>query len=165
MDKDNVFDRLVKDLSNEDRLKMIEKIEQNIHVDQDPIDIHVENEATSTLEEQYSALSWLEKLVIFIKTLFLKKDKYELTKKHMLSAVSKRVCYMNSQYFNVKNESVSPEFFTLVSDLAKSLVYIKKPLAECFNNDKMMFYLLLGKLEFPEVHNMLENGLDPWRGK
>ena len=73
MDKDNVFDRLVKDLSREDRLKMIEKIEQNIHVDQDPIDIHVENELTSTIEEQYAALNWLEKLVIFIKTLFFKK--------------------------------------------------------------------------------------------
>ena len=70
---------------------------------------------------------------------------------------------MNSQYFNVKNESVTPEFFTLVSDLAKSIDYIRKPLSECFNNDKIVFYLLLGRLEFPEVHNMLETGLDPWR--
>ncbi len=163
MHKDNVFDRLVKDLSSEDRLKMIEKIEQNIHVNQDPIDINVENEVSSTVEEQYKVLNWLEKLVIFIKMLFLKQNKYELTKKYMLHAVARRIQYMNSQYFNVKNESVTPEFFTIVSDLAKLVGHIRKPLEECFNNDKMMFYLLLGKLEFPEVHNLLESGLDPWR--
>ena len=161
MDKDNVFNRLVKDLSSQERVKMLEKMEQNIPVNQDPIDIHVENESVRSIEEEYMGLSWLDKLVIFIQTLLFGKDKLDLTKNHILSGIARKISYTNSQYFNVKKEYVTSDFYTTISELAKSLDFIKRPLSECFNYDKNSFYLLMGKLEFPLIHKKLEENLDP----
>ncbi len=161
MGKDNVFNRLVKDLSNEERLKMLEKIEQNIQISQEPMEFNVENGPVKSLEQSYSELSWLEKALIFIKTLFLGKDKFELTKNHLLKGLQRRIQYMNSQFFNIKLESATNEFYEVLSDLNKSVEFIRKPLADCFNADKVSFYLLLGKLEFPAIYKDLSENLHP----
>lgn len=162
MNKDNVFDRLVKDLSTQDRLKMLEKMEQKITVNQDSMEIHVENDTIGTIEEEYTALSWLDRVFILIKSFFFHLDKYELTKKHVLNAISHRIQYMNSLYFSIKKQSATNEFYNMLNDLSKSIDFIRKPLAECFNGDKIPFYILLGKLEFPDIHKRLEENLDPW---
>ncbi|OQY34621.1 MAG: hypothetical protein B6241_04140 [Spirochaetaceae bacterium 4572_59] len=141
---------------------MLEKMEQKITINQDLIEIHVENESLTTLEKEYLSLSWLDKVIILIKSFFLSLDKYELTKKHVLAAISHRLQYVNSLYFSTKRGLASNEFHNMLSNLSKSLDFIRKPLAVCFNADKISFYLLLGKLEFPDVHKQLEENLDPW---
>ncbi len=161
MGKDNVFDRLVKDLSDGERLKMLEKIEEKVRISQDPMEFHVENGAVKSLDQEYNELSWLDKVVIFIKTLFLGKDKSELTKNYLIRRIQRQIQYMNSQYFNMKTESATKEFFEVLSDISKSVEFIKQPLADCFNIDKESFYILLGKLEFPAVYEELLDVADP----
>ena len=162
MGKDNVFDRLVKDLSDGERLKILEKIEENVRISQDPMEFNVENGPVKSLDQEYNELSWLDKLVIFIKTLFLGKEKSELTKNYLVRRIQRKIQYMNSQYFNMKTESATKEFYEVLSDISKSVEFIKQPLADCFNIDKESFYILLGKLEFPAVYEELLGVADPW---
>ena len=161
MGKDNVFNRLVKDLSDQERLKMLEKIEEKIRINQDPIDIHVENEEIKSIDQEYNELSWLERIIILIKSFFLSQDKFDLTKKHMLKSIDRKIQYMNSQYFNIKTQSATKEFYLVLSELGRSIEFAKKPLASCFNDEKIPFYLLMGKLEFPQIFEELESVLDP----
>ena len=140
----------------------MKKLEQNIHVNQDPIDIHVESESVQSVEDEYQDLSWLDKVIIIIKSFLLKKNKFDLTKKLLVGRIARRVHYMNSQYFNLKQMSVLSDFHNSVTDLYRSLEFIKKPITECFEDNKEFFYLLLGRLEFPSIVSQLETALDPF---
>jgi len=161
MSKDNVFDQLVKDLSSEERVKMLNKLEQKIHVSQDPIEIHVENGAIRSIKDEYDGLSWLDKLVVLVKSFFMQKNKFEITEKVVIDRISRRIHYMNSQYFDLKKDAATGDFCQIVIDLANSVDFLRNPLSKCFGADKTMFYTLMGKLEFPGIHNRLDAELDP----
>lgn len=161
MGKDNVFDRLVKDLSSEERRKMIEKMEENIHVSQEPMDNHVENESVQSIEDEYKALSWLDKLIIFLQSLFLAKDKLELTKKYVVRTVARQLSYLSPDLIDVKHQSLSGEFCKKLKDVADSASFIKHPLSGCFGIDKVKFYALIGQLEFQQLHDSLKEKVNP----
>jgi len=162
MGKDNVFDSLVKDLSTEERRKMIEKMEQNIHVSQESLNNSVENEPFQTIEEEYKALSWLDKVFIIIKSLFLAKDKLEITKNILVSRLARQVSSVCPDFFDVKHRAATGEFSKLVVDVANSAEFIKKPMAVCFEMDKIKFYSLMGQLEFPGLQVELQAKINPW---
>lgn len=161
MDKDNVFDGLVKDLSSEERRKMIEKMEQNIHVSHEPMGNVVENELFQSIDDVYASLSWLDKLIIFIQSLFLAKERNELTKKHMVKGLSRQVETVSSEFFDVKHGAANGEFCRIIRDLYKSAEKLKAPLTVCFGVDKVKFYSLMGQLEFPAIYDELVEKIDP----
>lgn len=161
MDKDNVFDKLVKDLSSEERRKMIEKMEENIHVSEEPMDSNVENDQVQSVEGEYKALSWLDKLLIFLQTLFLAKDKHELTKKYVVRGIARQLAYVSPGLIDMKHETISGDFCKKLKDIEESISFIKYPLSVCFGIDKVKFYTLLGQLEFQQIHDSLREKVDP----
>ncbi len=163
MDKDNVFDSLVKDLSSEEKRKMIEKMEQNIHVSQEPMGNLVENDAFQSIDDVYASLSWLDKFLIFIKSLFLAKERKELTKKHIVKGLARQVTYVSPELFDVKHGAANGEFSKIIQDLWKSTENIKSPLSICFGVDKVKFYALMGQLEFPGIYDELVDKINPMK--
>lgn len=162
MGKDNVFDRLVKDLSSDERRKMIEKMEGNVSLSQESMVFDVENESIKSIEEEYRSFSWLDKLVIFMKSLFFHKDKLEITKSVMIDRIARQVMSVNPGLIDVKHRSVSGKMSEMVDDLRRSVDYIRSPLSMCFGMDKTLFYSLMGQLEFPELYEELRSKVDPW---
>ncbi len=161
MAKDNVFDRLVKDLSGEERRKMIEKMEKNIDVSQEPMVFAVENDSVNSIQEEYSSLSWLDKLIIFIKSLFMHKDKLELTKNVMVDRIARQIVSVNPDLIDMRHRSVSGKMSEMVADLHESVDFIRSPLSVCFGMDKILFYSIMGQLEFPELSDELRIKIDP----
>ena len=162
MGKDNVFDRLVKDLSSEERRKMIEKMEENINVSQDPLVFSVENESAKSMEDEYALLSWLDKVVIFLKKLFFHQDKLELTKNIVVGRIYRQVVSVNPGLIDIKHQSFSGKVSEMIDDLKDSVDFLKSPLSICFSMDKVSFYSLMGQLEFPSLFEELKNRIDPW---
>jgi hypothetical protein len=162
MGKDNVFDRLVKDLSSDERRKMIEKMEGNISVSQEPMVFAVENESLKSIEEEYASLSWLDKLIIFIKTVIFRKNKLEITKNVMVDRIARQVITVNPDLIDMKHRSVSGKMSEMVDDLRQSVDFIRSPLSICLGMDKTLFYSLMGQLEFPGLYEELRSKVDPW---
>ncbi|QEN07769.1 hypothetical protein EXM22_07120 [Oceanispirochaeta crateris] len=162
MGKDNVFDSLVKDLSSEERRKMIEKLDENIHISREPLDLRVENEVVQTIEQEYKALFWLDKFIVFFKSLFLAKDKLEITKKIVIKRIARQVSQISPEFFDIKNHAITGEFCNLIIDLSNSVDFIRNPLTVCFEIDKNQFYSLMGQLEFPQIHQELSQNINPW---
>ncbi|MDC7235772.1 MAG: DUF5312 family protein [Spirochaetales bacterium] len=161
MSKDNVFDRLVKDLSSDERRKMMQKMEENIHVSSEPLDNTVESESIQSIEEEYKALSWLDKLLIFLQSLFLAKDRQELTKKYVVRGVARQLAYISPDLIDVKHEALTGEFCKKLQDIEESAGFIKHSLSVCFGIDKSKFYALMGQLEFQQIHDALREAVDP----
>ena len=128
---------------------MIEKMDKNIDISQEPMVFMVESESVESIEDEYASFSWLDKLVIFLKGLFLQKDKLELTKNVIIDRLVRQICSVSPDLFDMKHRSVLGRVCEMVKNLQESLETVRSPLSVCFGMDRVLFYSIMGQLEFP----------------
>jgi hypothetical protein len=163
-EQDSVFDRLVAELSSNERRELLLKIEKGAAFSDEPLVSGDEDHNTRDLQREYDTLGWLDKLLIFLQTIFLKKDKLDLTEKILVRQIRAKVEKQVPGVFDFYGESVGGAFCRDVARLRQAAQVFKSALVSGLGNpqNKRDFYAFVGSQFLESFQEQLLKETDPW---
>ncbi|MFP4363166.1 MAG: DUF5312 family protein [Spirochaetia bacterium] len=159
----SVFDKLVTNISREERTEMLERIHSTSRLSEEPL-FPEEEEQPISLEETYSNLGFFYKIYLFFKALFSGKDRLELIKELVLNNITKKV---QTQYPHLledqKHKMFTGKMYDELSELKTGAEFFHPILDKALGAQKPQFFAYLAGLEMMIVQDQLLNETDPYQ--
>jgi len=160
MEDKSVFSRLIKGLTQEERLEMLQKI-QNVN----PVNIiPLKNEFSDEeydYESSYKSFSFLEKIIIFFTVLFSKKEKEMVIEDLSMVKLSRQLEKQYPELINYSEKIFLNKFLNEIKMLQDSLVIFRNTLPVILKFNESDFVAFLVGLHFPEIEAKLIYSIDP----
>ena len=158
----NTFDRLVSDLSLEERQNLLNKLKGQSNLSAEPLyEIDETEDSKEIAEITYTQLPWYYRLYYFILSIFkgiapakIYEDKKYLQAGREIDAIAPGL-------YDCQRNFLLADFCKLLTSLKDSARFFHSSLEKSVNYDKGNFYAFLGSLEMADVHSLLLNGTDP----
>ncbi len=173
MVKQSTFDRLISNLSSEERKNMLERIKSSIKTSETPLIENFKESSRIDLKECYRREGLFRKIFIILKSLFLGADKLKIYENVLLKDLWKDLSKNGSKFFSVDTGVVKKEIYLLLRELQDALKIFKIPLDNALGKDKKDFFVFLGGMEmeitqetlleytsFPFFKEELENNIE-----
>ncbi|MDR2747453.1 MAG: DUF5312 domain-containing protein [Treponema sp.] len=162
MAEPDTLEKLVNDLSLEERHVMLEKLHTlSILSGESLYPAAEEPEAEPGLEEQYAKLPWYYRLFYFIVSLFKNKLPRQIFLDSRIAKLGRRIDTEYPQFYDSQKSLLLPEFHRLLAALKEDARFFFDALDVSVNRDRGGFFAFLGSLEMAEVHRALETETDP----
>jgi len=161
MDESGTFDRLVRELSNEERREMLDRILSSVHVSQDSLSAPVEDEEQFDYTKMYQDVSFFQKIIIFLKALFSRRDKFEVMEDIYLERISKQVMKSYPGLVSFKEGEFLPAFFEELRSLKEAASVFSRVIQETSEQQRMDFIAFLGGIELPDIQERFLKETDP----
>ncbi|MDR0642990.1 MAG: DUF5312 domain-containing protein [Treponema sp.] len=164
MAEPDTLERLINDLSLEERHSMLEKLQSlSVLPGESLYPAPVESEAGPSLEEQYAKLPWYYRLFYFIVSLFKNRLPQQIFLDSRIAKLGRRIDLEYPQFYDSQKSLLLPEFHQLLTALKDDARFFFDALDVSVNRDRGSFFAFLGSLEMAEVHRALEAETDPER--
>jgi hypothetical protein len=164
MAEPDVLERLVGDLSLEERYRMLEKLQAlSTLPGEDLYPAAGEGGTAPGLEEQYAKLPWYYRLFYFIVSLFKNKAPRQLFLDSQIARLGRRIDAEYPQFYDSQKALLLAEFYRLLATLKEDARFFFDALDVSVNRDRGGFFAFLGSLEMGEVHRVLETETLPER--
>lgn len=155
------FDRLVAGLNSEDRLAMLNRINQmnsqNIQLMAEP----VEKDSIVTLRKKLEGESFIYKFVLWIRALFDKKSIEELYGQDMISSLARKINTKFPGTINHKIKSLDYIFYERLLTLKEAADFFKVYFTYIEENPGD-FYVFLSSFVAPELAERINTQADPF---
>ena len=115
------------------------------------------------LDREFAELSLLTRIYIRLIGFFTGEGVIKLTEKLLLRRMERKIARMEPRLVDYRRGLVNPYLFQSVEKLNSAVGVFKSPLSRVMAKDKPDFYALIGKLEFEDIHEDLENNTNPDR--
>ncbi len=156
------FERLVAGLSNEDRLAMLNKINQNtgqdIHLTEN---IEAVQETHTNLQTKLQKESIFYKILLWIRALFAKSSMEQLYHEDVLAEIAKRVNRNHPGLLNHKIKIVDYIFYERLQNLKDAADFFK-PYLIAMDENPGDFYVFIGSFAAPELTEKINQTVDPF---
>ncbi len=157
----SVFDRLISDLTLEERRNLRDKLKTNVTISSEPL-ISEENEEQNLIEEQLSRLSFFEKIIIFFKTLFTSDDKERVIRHYLIDKLGRATEKKIPGYIHYREKYFTGNFLSEVEKLESSCASLRPTVLDAYGRSKMSFLAFLGGWFLPEIQQRFLLETDPW---
>jgi hypothetical protein len=155
-----VFDRLVSDLSGQERQDMLARIRYSQVVDETPLR---EQEATpeTRFERVFADLSFFERLMLFFRSMLTGMERVLVIGEISLKRIAKKISSRSRGCFNPHTLELQEEFFDHLERLQESADLFRGPLRDALRLHKRDFIAFLAGMEMPIVQEHLLRESDP----
>ena len=159
---DSVFDRLVKELSTEERKAMLSKFGEQQTVNDKPLRYEERSESeAAAIQKEFSSLSIFIRIWIIITGFLTRKGKDAVAKEFFLNRLKHKVEHAVPGLIDYRKSLVGPLMYKYIASLNSAMAVFRAPLIKAVDKNKKDYYALLGKLELEDIHARLENELEP----
>ncbi len=161
MQANTVFDKLVKDLSRDERRRMLEKIGSLFSISEEPLAEEEPASPSVDLDQTYANLGLMAKLVIFLKTLFSGRTREDVLEERLLSDVAREIHRRYPGLLDTSRGLVLPAFVEEVKNLRENIAVFVPVLGKIMGPQKTDFVAFLAGLEMEEARNRLLEETEP----
>jgi hypothetical protein len=161
MAEDKTLNRLVSELTLDERQNLLEKLKAQSNLSGDLLYEVKEESPSAKIDEQYAKLPWYYRLFYFILSFFESKPPIKVFEDGQVGKLGREINTRAPDLYDYQRAYLLPEFFKLISDLKEGARFFFTALDAGFNRDKGGFYAFLGSLEMGEVHLRLQTETDP----
>lgn len=155
-----VFDKLVTELSVQERQDLLSRMRFSQVVDEAPL-----HEPEASPEDRFDRvsgdLSLLERLMLFLRAVFTGKDRVALVEEFALKRIAKALTTGAREYFNPRAMQLLDGFASKLSALRDAAEIFRTPLREALGSHKKDFVAFLTGFELPVVQEHLLRESDP----
>jgi hypothetical protein len=163
MAKISAFDRLVGELSDDERREFLETIRRSASVSADPL--FPERPAGEKLllgvKEKLATFPFLVKILIYLKRVFTGRTIESLVADEELKEISRAVELKYAGLIDARRGLLLAPFRDELVQLKKAARFFYDVLDRSVDKDKASFYAFLGAFELPELHGLLLSSCDP----
>jgi hypothetical protein len=156
------FNRLVSELSLDERLNLLEKLKGQSNISQDPL-YYREDDKTPALdiETRYAQLPWYYHLWYFILGLIKAQTPLKIFEDRQVASMGRAIDDEAPGLYDFRRRMLLPSFFDQLESLKNSARFFYTALDTSVNREKGAFYAFLGSLEMGPVHERLRTETDP----
>ncbi|MDR2194327.1 MAG: DUF5312 domain-containing protein [Treponema sp.] len=155
------FNKLVSELSVEERNDLLKKLVGQSNLSHEPLyENSVESQST-TIDSQYQKLPWYKHFILLIISFLKGKSPIKVYEEWMISRIGQEIETKFPGYFNYRYLLLLPLFHKAFVDLKDSVRFFKDAFDVSLNKDRGAFYAFLGSLEMSAVHKRLEEEIVP----
>lgn len=164
MSEGSIFDRLVSELSIEERIELLERIKSRTPVSDEPL-FPESALASSRIKAaaHVEELGFLAKIVLFFRKLFSGKSREELLRLDALKEIGRRVDYSHPGIFDRKHGLLLSPAAAEFRELRDAARFFYDVLDRSIEKDKAAFYAFLASIELPDIHRRLVSETDPFQ--
>ncbi|MFW6360212.1 MAG: DUF5312 family protein [Spirochaetota bacterium] len=163
MEEQSRFDRLVKNLSKNERHDLLDKLRTVTKptLSQEPLKIIEEESGSFDYNKAFQQLSWIERLFLFLRVMFTSDTREELLEEMILAKLSKQVERNYSNIYSHSNSELAANFYWSVKKLQDRLSFLREPLRKSLAAQKKDFFAFLVGWEMPDIQERLMAEVDP----
>ncbi len=163
MEEQSRFDRLVKNLSKNERHDLLDKLRTATKptLSQEPLKIIEEESGSFDYNKAFQQLSFIERLFLFLRVMFTSDTREELLEEMILTKLSKQVERNYSNIYTHSNGELAANFYWSVKKLQDRLSFLREPLRRSLAAQKKDFFAFLVGWEMPDIQERLMAEVDP----
>ncbi len=158
--ENSVFDRLISDLTAEERRRMAEKMKDTPSLSSQPLGAQ-ESEERVDYENYTHTLSFLEKIIIFLKSLFLSSDREKVLGDYLINKLGKSVEKKYPGLIDASERFFGDAFYKEILSLKESVLPLKEAVSFALEINRMNFFAFLGSWFLPDVQQRFLTETDP----
>lgn len=158
------FDKLIINLSSNEKKQLLEKMEMGFELSQESLmeNGEVIEDDFQTFQQEYESLSIFVKIYLFFQSLLRQKDIPAILKEYKVNQLRKKH-FGNCHLADFKNGLLIQEFYNELVKLKEPCSFFRKPLQKIFMFDnKPDFYAFIGGVVLPDLQQELLIKTDPW---
>ncbi len=158
----SVFDKLISDLTLEERRRMMDKLKTTVEISPEPLIVDGSAEQVR-FDDQVRRLSFIEKVYIFFKTLFTSGEKERVVRDYLIDKLGKAIEKRVPGYVNYREKYFSDPFYLEVERLKNACEPLKESILTAFELHRMNFLAFLGGWFLPEIQQRFLAETNPWK--
>jgi len=161
MFRHHTFDKLVSQMSIEERLSLLEKIRASSKmISLEPLYVQKDADVQGiSFEEQYKREPWLIRILYRIIGLFTNKAAAKAFEDRRILLMAKNVEAGSLGVFDYRQNHLQGGFFVSLVELKQAARFFSNVLDT--GKDRGAFYAILGSLEMEDIHQRLQNECGP----
>jgi hypothetical protein len=154
------FKRLAQELSPGERKNLLQKLRNQLILNQDPL--YIENDFPEIeVEDEYVRLPWYYHICYLVLSFFLSKPPVKLFHEREIAKLGRIINEQAPGFYDYSRSLLLPEFYRELVDLKESARFFFNALNVSVNRDRGAFYTFLGSLVMEDIHNKLVQETDP----
>jgi hypothetical protein len=164
MSEGSIFDRLVSELSIEERMELLERIKSRTPVSDEPL--FPESALASSrirAASRVEDLGLFAKIVLFFRRLFSGKTRDELLRLDALKEIGRKIDYQQPGIIDRKHGLLLAPAAVELRGLKDAARFFYDVLDRSIEKDKAAFYAFLASIELPDTHRRLVSETDPFQ--
>jgi len=160
MEDNFVFNKLIKSISREERLRMLDKMHHVFPLNDLPLkEEFIEDEYD--YEKSYQTFSFFEKIIVFFRTMFSSKERDKVIESFSMDKLANRLEKEFTGLISYKQKKYLNKFYLEIIKLKDSLNIFQNTLPLVYKSNKSDFIAFLVGLYFPEIEEKLISVIDP----
>jgi len=162
MSANDTLNRLVSQMSVEERLALLDRIRENSTISLEPLYVQGEEDAQRvSFEEQYKRLPWFVRLFYRLVGIFTGKAAAKVYENGRMLLMARKIEASAPGVFDYQQNRLLDGFFVLLCELKDAARFFYNVLDTSINKDRGAFYAILGSLEMEDVHLRLQGECGP----
>ncbi len=162
MEGTSVFDKLVSELTTEERKGLLERIQQLHPLSEEPMIMNLQDEEEISFEREFQALSLLEKILLWFRALLTRRVREEVLEEYLVKKLGKELQRKAPGMVDLKRKVVLPFFAETVERLKPHLSVLGTFISPLTGNRRTQFIAFLAAFEMEITTERLKTELDPF---
>ena len=156
------FDRLVLNLTLEERHSLLKKLMDQSVISNEPLYIEETGVITAgNLYDEYTRLPWYLRIWYSILGFFKSKTPIEIYSESQVSVLGRKIEEQTPGIYDFQRRLLLNGFLKQIEKLKEAARFFYSALDTSVNRDNGAFYAFLASLEMPDVHKYLQKETDP----
>jgi len=161
MKSSTVFDRLVSNLSSDERREMLERVRQAATVEEEPL-VTVESREPVDYEQVYHYMSFFRKVFLFLASVLTGRSRDDLVGEYVLHNLASQITSRYPALVDISKRQFLPGFFREIKTLQQAATFFAPACSRALGAEKAEFMAFLLGLESPETQQKLLEDTDPF---
>jgi hypothetical protein len=162
MQANTVFDRLVSDLSREERKEMLEKLENTVCLTEEPLGGEDIPPGDVDIEKIHKALGVFQRIFLFFYTLFTGRSREEVIEKRLLNDLAREIQKTSPTIIDFKRRVFLPSFAEDILILQEAAAFFFPVLRKIMGPNKTDFIAFVAGVEMEDLRERLLLETDPY---
>ena len=155
------FDRLVRELSREERQAMLVRLTKMLESEAEPVHALEDEPQTVNLESEYSSFTFFQKLIVFFRTLFTPLTRIEVIEDTVMRRIYHEVDSAFPGLYDYSRSTLSGAFLEEVKKLRKAVQVFMLPLSRLSVQKKEELFALIINQDLPHVDQRIRDTCVP----
>ncbi|MBN1696602.1 MAG: hypothetical protein JW881_03720 [Spirochaetales bacterium] len=161
MEASSLFDKLVLDLSSQERRDLLEKIQGVKNVSVEPLLTETFEQEETNFDNEYDKLSLFRKIILFILSLFTGKKRRVLVEEYLLKKLRDRIYTRHPGLVDFSRKVLLKGFRDEIESLSRAISIFKEPLHRVMSTDRGSFFAFLISMELEFIQQRIIEETDP----
>jgi uncharacterized LabA/DUF88 family protein len=157
----SVFDRLVQELSQEERQKMLSGLAAMFEQENDPVHPVEEDPEPVNLESEYALFPFFKKLIVLLRTFFTPLTRMEIIEDAVMRRIASHLENSYPGLYDYQTGMVSPLFLKEMKRLHKGIQVFTVPISRLTSRRKEELFALLINQDMPHIENRINETCRP----